>query len=105
MYGDYLWHPTSLASTATFELPFYIGGGLRYWDFRYCNLAVCTYSGSAIGLRVPFGIAFDFNTVPLDIFLQLVPVVDILSGDYYARYGDREHLGIDLSVGIRFWFK
>ena len=109
LYGDYLWHPTSLASTPSFELPFYVGVGLRFWDFHYCvttgGTTVCDYGGSAVGVRVPFGIAFDFNNAPLDIFLQLVPTLDFLSGDYYTRNGDREHFGIDGSVGLRFWFK
>ena len=105
LYADYLWHPVSIASTPSFELPFYVGGGLRFWDFRYCVGNVCDYAGSSIGIRVPLGIAFDFNNVPLDIFLQLVPTLDFVSGDYYTRYGNREHFGIDGSVGIRFWFK
>ena len=104
LYADYLWH-FSLASTPSFELPFYIGGGLRYWQFDYCVQNVCDYGGSAVGIRMPLGIAFDFNNSPLDIFLQLVPTLDFLNGDYYMRYGDRAHFGIDGSVGIRFWFK
>ncbi len=105
IYADYLWHPTSLVSAPAFELPFYVGAGLRFWDFDYCYQGVCNYGGSAIGIRVPVGIALDFNNVPLDIFVQLVPVVDFLAGNYYDRYGDRAHLGIDLSAGIRYWFK
>lgn len=105
LYADYLWHPTSLVSASAFELPLYIGAGLRYWDFDYCDRGICTYGGSAIGIRVPVGISFDFNNVPLDIFIQLVPVIDFINGDYYDRYRDRAHLGIDLSAGIRYWFK
>ena len=104
LYADYLWH-FSLASTPSFELPFYVGAGLRFWDFNYCYQGVCNYAGSAVGIRVPFGIAFDFNNAPVDIFLQLVPVLDFIGGDYYMRYGNREHFGIDGSVGVRFWFK
>lgn len=105
LYGDFLYHPTSLVSAAAFELPLYIGGGLRFWDFDYCVGDVCDFGGSAIGIRVPIGVSFDFNNVPLDIFIQLVPVLDFISGDYYDRYRDRTHLGIDLSAGIRYWFK
>ena len=105
LYADYLWHPMSLASTPAFELPFYIGGGLRFWDFKYCVANLCTYDGSTLGIRVPLGIAFDFNNVPLDVFIQLVPVLDFVRGDYYDRFRDRAHFGIDLSVGIRFLFK
>jgi hypothetical protein len=105
IYADYLWHPISLVSASAFELPFYIGGGLRFWDFHYCYQGVCDYGGSALGIRIPIGIAFDFNNVPLDIFIQLVPVIDFVNGNYYDRYRDRTHFGIDLSVGIRYWFK
>jgi hypothetical protein len=108
VYLDYLAHPVSLASTPSFELPFYIGGGLRFWNFDYCdpmpNPDVC-YRGSAVGIRIPLGLALDFNNVPLDIFLQLVPTFDFLSGDYYDHFDDRNHFGFDVSAGIRFWFK
>ncbi len=105
LYGDVLFHPVSLASNPTFELPLYIGGGLRYWDFNYCYQGRCNYGGSAIGIRIPFGISFDFNNVPLDIFAQLVPTIDFIRGNYYDRYRDRNHFGIDFSFGLRFWFK
>lgn len=105
LYGDFLFHPTVLAHADAFELPFYIGGGIRYWDFDYYDNQNFRYRGSAVGIRVPLGIAFDFNRAPVDIFLQIVPVLDFLHGDYYDRYRDRSHLGIDASVGVRFWFK
>ncbi|HEY5948110.1 MAG TPA: DUF3996 domain-containing protein [Kofleriaceae bacterium] len=106
LYGDVLFHPVSLVHSDAFELPLYIGGGLRFWDFEYCRARNdCGYGGSAIGIRIPVGISFDFNNVPLDIFLQLVPTIDFIRGDYYDRYRDRNHFGVDLSVGIRFWFK
>ena len=105
LYLDYLWHPTTLASSPEFALPFYIGVGVRYWDFEYCDEPepFC-YDGSAIGIRVPIGLSFDFNNAPLDIFIQFVPVLDFLTDDYYDRYDDRTHLGIDVSAGIRYWF-
>lgn len=104
IYADYLFHPVTLVSASAFELPLYVGPGLRFWDFDYCDRQVC-YGGSALGIRVPVGVSFDFNNVPLDIFIQLVPVVDFIRGDYYDRFRDRTHFGIDLSAGIRYWFK
>lgn len=104
LYGDVLFHPTTLIRADAFHMPFYVGVGLRFWDFDYCDRNICTYGGSALGVRVPLGIAFDFNRVPLDIFMQLVPVIDFVRGDYYDRYRDRTYLRIDGSVGIRFWF-
>ncbi|HTL34921.1 MAG TPA: hypothetical protein VL326_17450 [Kofleriaceae bacterium] len=105
LYGDVLFHPVLLTSSPALEIPLYVGPGLRFWDFRYCVGNVCDFHGSAVGIRVPVGISFDFNNVPLDIFIQLVPTIDFLSGDYYDRFHDRNHFGIDFSVGLRFWFK
>jgi hypothetical protein len=107
LYIDHLWHPTTLVSSPALELPFYVGVGARFWDFEYCervgNVDICD-TGSALGVRIPFGIAFDFNNAPIDIFLQLVPVVDLIYGDYYDRFDDRGHFGIDGNIGFRFWF-
>ena len=102
LYADYLWHPFVLTSAEPFELPFYIGVGGHYWDFDYgCDrFGNCVYGGSALGIRVPIGIAFDFNNVPLDIFIQIVPTFD-----FFHNYRDRDfYLGFWPSVGIRFWF-
>jgi hypothetical protein len=98
VYGDYLWHPVSLVSTEDFELPFYVGVGARFWSFDYQGANGNT--ASAFGVRVPFGIAFDLNNVPLDIFVQLVPVLD-----FYANYTPHTiFLAFDASLGVRYWF-
>jgi hypothetical protein len=99
LYLDHLWHPVSLTENPTFKLPFFVGVGGAFWSYddrrdrfddRY----------SALGLRVPFGLAFDFNNVPLDIFVQLTLVVDFYFGDNRDRFGP----GFAGSVGIRYWF-
>jgi len=111
-YGDYLVHLVSLASTESFELPFYIGGGIQYWywqDYSFsglgCNPGAGIYcSGNALGARVPIGISFDFNNVPLDVFLQLTPSLDF----FFGEPGDYPHgfvqFIIGASVGIRYYF-
>ena len=104
LYVDYLWHPAVLTSSPSLVLPFYIGVGLRYWDFEYCERRDFCYDGSAFGIRVPIGIAFELVNAPLDIFVQMVPTLDFVQDDYYERHDDRTHLGIDVSAGIRFWF-
>jgi hypothetical protein len=51
-------------------------------------------------VRVPIGIDFDFNDVPLDVFIQFVPTLD-----FYENYVGRSvYLDVDFSVGIRYWF-
>jgi hypothetical protein len=99
LYFDFLWHPVSLVSASAFELPLFIGVGGRLWNFddrrdrdRYDDV-------TGFGVRVPVGIAFDFNNVPLDIFFQIVPTLD-----FYRRYRDDFGLWIDASIGIRYYF-
>jgi hypothetical protein len=103
LYMDYLWHPLVLASPEPFELPFYIGVGGRFWTFDYCRANNdCGVDGSVFGIRVPIGLDFDFNNVPLDVFVQLTPTLD-----FYRGYRYRDHdvwLDFDFSVGIRYWF-
>lgn len=98
IYADYLWHPASLLSTEAFELPFYIGVGGRFWSFEDRDVQG-NPSASAFGFRVPIGVSFDFNTVPLDVFVQVVPVLDFYSGYRHSVYID-----FDASIGIRYWF-
>lgn len=101
LYLDYLWHPVSLASNPSFELPLYFGIGGRIWnvdDYRFRDDRFRDVYG--IGVHVPIGIAFDFNNIPLDIFIQLAFVLDFYTGDYDRTvYGD-----INASAGVRFWF-
>jgi hypothetical protein len=100
LYGDYLFHPVSLLSTEPFELPLYIGVGGRFWDFGYRDPNNNNVTAFAIGVRVPVGVSFDFNNVPLDIFIQVVPVLDFFSG--YAPH--TVFFDVDGSFGIRYWF-
>lgn len=108
-YADYLFHPISLASTPSFELPFYIGPGLQYWhwdDFNlYCGPRPNVYcSGDALGVRVPIGIAFDFNNVPIDIFLQIVPTFDFFFNEAAGYAPNTLEFIIGASIGIRYYF-
>jgi hypothetical protein len=99
LYADYLWHPFVLTKTEAFYLPFYVGVGGRFWNTDYCD-RVSGACASLFGVRVPVGISFDFNNVPLDIFVQLVPTLD-----FYRNYTPHSvYLDIDFSFGVRFWF-
>lgn len=100
LYADYLWHPAVLTSAEAFELPFYVGVGGRVWFFDYACPGGTCQGAEAFGIRVPIGVSFDFNNVPLDIFIQAVPTLD-----FFRDYGPHGvYLDIDFSVGIRYWF-
>jgi len=84
---DYLWHSfNAISSTENFPLYYGIGG-------RFNSGA--GYDAS-IGIRGVFGIAWFPHSTPIDVFFELVPVLQIT-----ANTG----LGIDAGLGIRFFFE
>jgi hypothetical protein len=99
VYGDLLFHPTVLARAEAFELPFYVGVGGRVWNFNDSS-RVAPNDATAFGFRVPLGVTFDFNNIPLDAFIQVVPTLDFFSGNAaHSVFVD-----VDVSVGARYWF-
>jgi len=67
------------------RLPFYygIGGRMKFSENNNDNF---------IGVRVPFGLAYIFETAPVDIFFELVPVLDLAPDtdfDFNAALGVR----------------
>jgi hypothetical protein len=100
LYLDYMFHPFALTKNPTFQLPFFIGVGGRLWDFDDGRRDFDD-DGYALGVRCPIGLAFDFNKVPLDIFVQLTFVLDFFF-DYYRD--DRAGLHLEGSFGVRYWF-
>lgn len=101
VHVDHLWHPISLASAEPFELPLYFGIGGRLLTFDYDERPDRRYDNvTALGVRVPVGLAFDFNNVPLDIFAELAIIVDFFVNDYYHRAG----IDGNGAIGIRYYF-
>lgn len=87
LYGDYLWHSwKALPQPSEGKLPVYLGLGAQIGDSSHNNL----------GLRAVAGIAYWLPHDPLEIFLELVPVLHL-----------SHHDGVDLnaSVGLRYYFK
>jgi hypothetical protein len=109
VHADYLWHPVSLVSDEAFELPLYVGIGGRFWNWSHCH-AGCDirHGGGAIGVRGPLGIAFDFNNVPIDIFVELALVLDFFftDDDDFDDNDDYDGIDIDLNgaIGFRYYF-
>ena len=100
VHGDYKFH-FMLTKHSAFDLPLYIGVGVKLtvWfndhDHHYWgdNDAHGGYLG--VGVRVPIGIAFNLNKLPLDVFLEIVPGVGLFPG-----------IGafVDGAVGVRYYF-
>ena len=85
-----------LARTSDVSIPFYLGvGGFVADHDRFFDDGALD-----VGLRVPMGLNFDLQRVPLQIFAELalgVPVVTI----------DHDHddlLAVEGYAGVRYWF-
>jgi hypothetical protein len=66
--ADYLIHNFSLIKISEGKLPFYFGIGGR---LKFSNDAT-------FGVRVPLGLAYIFSDAPVDIFVEVVPILDLL---------------------------
>lgn len=84
IHTDVLVHNFSIEVT-TGKLPVYIGLGAK----------LLLSSELGMGIRVPLGIAYWFESAPIDIFLEVVPGLNLLPAT---------GLGIDGAVGIRYFF-
>lgn len=95
IHADYLWHPLILAHDEAFTLPLYIGiGGRMLFRGRDDKQGDKLH----LGPRAPVGILFDFKTVPIDVFLEVALVIDVIRTE-----GD-DVVDINAGVGVRYYF-
>lgn len=95
VHADFLWHPVNLVATQPFYMPLYFGVGGR---IREDDNGRDRDDDADVGVRVPVGIALDFNNVPLDIFFEIAVIVNIVDED------DNDDVDLDSAIGIRYWF-
>lgn len=85
MHADYIKHNYRLIKTGNEYLPFYYGLGIR----------VKNEKDTRVGIRIPIGINYMFKRAPLDIFVEFVPVFDLIP---------RTDLFFNGGIGIRYFF-
>ena len=96
LHADYVFHPYILQSKESFVLPFYIGPGVRVFDFRNGNN---DSKYVALGLRAVAGLLFDFKNVPLDAFVEVAGVFE-----YGFGAGDGAAIKLNVAAGARYYF-
>ena len=85
LHGDYLWHKYNLIKVNKGILPLYYGVGVR----------VLFADDSHLGVRGVVGLDYLFDSIPLDVFLELVPIFDVVPGTGLSFNG---------ALGIRYFF-
>ncbi len=99
LHCDYNYNFT-LTRAADFDLILWIGAGLKffvyYHDYHpYWYDNTHDYGRVGLGLRVPIGLAFHLNRVPLEIFLEIAP------GFAFLPWLDAI---VDGGIGVRYYF-
>ncbi|HWM88066.1 MAG TPA: hypothetical protein VNO33_19570 [Kofleriaceae bacterium] len=96
VHMDFLWHPLTLATADPFVIPLYFGIGGRVVGDD--DDGPGDDDDVRVGVRVPVGVALDFNRVPLDIFFELAILIDFIADE------DDDDVDLDPAVGVRYYF-
>ncbi len=85
LHSDYVWHDYRIISVIKGKLPIYYGVGAR----------IVFATDNIFGVRGVAGLNYIFDGTPLDIFIELVPTLDIAP-----------KVGFDFNgaIGIRYYF-
>ena len=86
LQADYVWHTFSLIPVREGKLPFYFGIGGR----------VIFSHDPLIGARIPLGLDYIFTNAPIDVFAEIVPILDLAPETNFNLGG---------GIGVRFWFR
>ena len=86
-HADYIWHKFDMINVDQGALPFYYGIGVRYRGRDNTD--------DNIGVRVPFGLEYLFSQSAFDVFLEVVPILDLTPDTDFA---------INAAIGGRYFF-
>jgi len=85
IHADYILHSFDLIRIPEGKMPFYYGIGGR----------LKTSDDARLGVRVPLGLAYLFQKAPVDIFLEVVPILDLTP---------KTDFKINAAIGARYFF-
>jgi hypothetical protein len=85
VHADFLVHSFNLINVSQGQLPIYFGIGGRV-KFEH---------NPRIGVRIPIGLAYLFDDIPMDVFLEHVPIFDFVRDDWFHYH---------VAIGARYYF-
>ncbi len=85
LHADYLWHFVGAIQSTEKFVP-YVGVGGRL---------AAGHDEGILGVRIPFGIAYWMRSAPIEIFLELAPILDLAPATELSANG---------GIGARFYF-
>jgi hypothetical protein len=94
LHADYLVHNFDILKTGSVggRLPLYagIGGRIKFDGHDHND------HSTLLGVRIPLGIAYMFAKDPIDIFAEIVPILDVVPSTEFD---------INAAIGARFYFR
>ena len=95
LQGDYLWHRYGLIDLKNGdEMPLFFGIGARFVARDGHDNEGHDFD-DVFGIRFPVGLAYMFTNYPFDIFMEIVPILDVVPDSDFDLEG---------AIGARFWF-
>jgi hypothetical protein len=89
LQGDYIWHRYGLIDLKNGdEMPLYFGVGGRF-------IFAEGDRDDIFGIRFPVGLDYLFTNYPFDIFVEIVPILDLTPDSDFDLEG---------AIGACFWF-
>jgi len=88
VHSDYLFHKPDAITLGDSDktLPFYYGAGLR---LRFGD------DDTEFGVRIPLGVAYYLKEKPIELFSEIVPLVDLAPDTEFEINGN---------IGVRYYF-
>ncbi|MDP2360096.1 MAG: DUF3996 domain-containing protein [bacterium] len=101
VHADYLFHNNNVfansGASGLLSLFYGIGGRMRIHDDNNDhNGNDNDRDKNRVGVRIPVGIDWVLPRAPVDFFMELAPVVDLMPDT---------HLDVEGGIGVRFWFR
>lgn len=85
IHGDFLFHDYHLIKVSEGKLPVYYGiGGRLKLELE-----------SLLGVRFPLGLNYQFAKAPLDLFIEIVPILELVPATDF---------NLNAAIGMRFFF-
>ena len=89
IHADYLYHFYNVFETPGLHLYLGVGGRIKMSNSEH-------NTDTRLGVRVPFGITYQFEETPVDVFFEIVPVLDLNPSTRGSING---------AIGVRYYFK
>lgn len=93
LHGDFLVHRFELIRIDPGSMPVYYGLGAR---LKFRDNSRSNDEDARLGLRIPVGLAYLFEEAPLDLFVEIVPLLDLAPDTDFT---------LNASIGIRYFFE